>query len=289
MIMKNYLPKLLITGSDGQVGNALRSHENSHHFQIIPCNRELMDITHPDVIEQAIAKFSPDIIVNTAAYTAVDKAENDVDKAMLINHSGARHLATACKKHHIPLIHLSTDYIFDGEKSSPYLEDDAVKPINIYGESKWLGEQAVREQCEKYIILRVSAVFSKYGNNFLKTMLRLGNERKELNVVADQITSPTYAGNIATVIYSLAGNLKNWGTYHYCDAPLASWHQFASAIIKNANLPVEKINAITTAEYPTPAKRPAYSVLNCSKLKRDYGIHQADWTQAVATLTGKSS
>lgn len=292
--MKNYslkernlkhAPNVLITGSDGQLGNALRAHPAVGEFQITACGRSNMDITSAASINNAILQFSPDFIINTAAYTAVDKAEKEAELAMSINHIGAKYLAIACKKNQIPLIHLSTDYIFDGTKTSPYLEDDAATPVNLYGESKWLGEQAVREQCEQHIILRVSGVFSEYGSNFMKTILRLAAERKELNIVADQITCPTYAGNIASVIYSIIKKQTHkWGTYHYCDSPPVSWHQFADAIIHQAKphhaLIVEKINAITTAEYPTLAKRPAYSVLDCSKIKKEYGIQQTEWMSA---------
>jgi dTDP-4-dehydrorhamnose reductase len=284
--MKSYFPKILITGCNGQIGSALESHPHADNFHVIACDRTALDITQPISIHDAITQFTPDIIINTAAYTAVDKAESDEEAAMLINHLGAKNLAMACTQHHIPLIHLSTDYIFDGNKSSPYLEHDTANPLNVYGKSKWLGEQAVREHCREHIILRVSAVFSEYGRNFMQTVLRLGSERKELNIVADQMTCPTYAGNIAGVIYTLCENLKSFGTYHYCDAPSASWHEFASAIIEKAALPVEKIHAITTSEYKTPAKRPLYSVLDCSKLKLDYGIQQAEWMQEIERCVG---
>ena len=219
-------PKILITGSDGQVGSALRAHVAAKNFHLIACNRENMDITNPVSIQQAISQFSPDIIINTAAYTAVDKAETHIEEVMQVNHIGTEHLAIACKRNNIPLIHLSTDYVFDGSNTLPYRENDTANPINVYGKSKWLGEQSIREHCEQHIILRVSGVFSEYGNNFMKTILRLANERKELNIIADQITCPTYASHIANVIYSLIPNLHTWGTYHYCDAPAVSWHEF---------------------------------------------------------------
>jgi len=283
--MKNYLRNILITGSDGQLGNALRAHAGASDFHITACNRDNMNITDMDSIHKAITQFAPDVIINTAAYTAVDKAEKEINQALSVNHLGTQYLAQACAKHKIPLIHVSTDYVFDGTKTSPYLEEDAVNPVNLYGESKYLGEQAVREYCEQYIILRVSGVFSEYGHNFAKTILRLASERTELNIVADQFTCPTYAGNIASVIYSLIKQPLISGIYHYCDNPPVSWHEFATAIIQQAKeqrtLLVEKINAITTAEYPTLAKRPVYSVLDCNKIKRDYGITQAEWLNAI--------
>lgn len=283
--MKNYLPKVLITGCDGQLGQALRAHHSACEFNIIACNRHDMDITEVTSISNAIVRHSPDFIVNTAAYTAVDQAEKEHEQALLINHLAAKYLAIACHQHQIPLIHLSTDYIFDGTKTFAYKEDDLANPINFYGKSKWLGEQAVREHLAQHIILRVSAVFSEYGNNFLKTILRLAHERETLNIVADQITCPTYAGNIAKVIYSLIKQTPTFGTYHYCDAPPVSWYEFADAIIEQAKLKqtlfLKKINAITTAEYSTLAKRPAYSVLDCSKIKRVCGIEQAEWSERL--------
>lgn len=289
--MTAYLPKILITGSDGQVGTAICTHANNKDFQLIACNKNVMDITQPASIEQAIKQFSPDIIINTAAYTAVDKAEKDSESALLVNHLGAKYLAIACNKNKIPLLHFSTDYIFDGTKTLPYHEIDAANPLNVYGNSKWLGEEMVREHCEQHIILRVSGVFSEYKNNFVKTILRLAQEKKELNIVSDQITNPTYAGHIASVTYSLIKNLHTFGTYHYCDQPSVSWYEFATNIIENARLhqplSIEKIHPILAAEYKTEAKRPAYSVLACNKIRQDYGILQTSWETAISHLTRK--
>lgn len=289
--MKNYLPNILITGGNGQVATALHQHKLARELQITACTREEMDICDITSIQHALTNFNPDIIINTAAYTAVDMAEQETETCLRTNHMGAKHLAIACKKQQIPLIHLSTDYIFDGTKNFPYREDDAATPINFYGKSKWLGEQAVREHSEQHIILRVSGVFGEHGNNFLKTMLRLAKEKKELRIVADQITCPTYAGDIAGAIFTLLKQELRWGTYHYCSAPPASWHQFATAIIHAAqhqhSILTEEIKAITTAEYPTAAKRPAYSVMDCSKIKNDYGITQPSWLDAVRGALAK--
>jgi dTDP-4-dehydrorhamnose reductase len=345
VLMKNYFSKILIAGSDGQIGNALRAHAAGNEFKLIACGRQEMNITDINNIRDALKKFSPDIVINAAAYTAVDKAEKDGEReqALLVNHLGTRNLAIACREHSLPLIHLSTDYIFDGRKKSPYQENDLAQAINYYGESKWLGEEALRQEWEEHIILRISAVFSEYGNNFLKTILRLASERKELNVVADQITCPSYAGNIAGVIFAVVkqvlgsqaqashpdfrgndkivayGNNKSphtkWGTYHYCDKHPVSWHGFAEAIVltlqhsldpavkledeslssvaRNDNIAAQanntatKINAITTAEYPTPARRPLYSVLDCSKLENDYGIQQMAWMPSLNAIIKK--
>lgn len=289
--MSNYTPKILITGGDGQLACALRNHLLAHEFQITACSRAEIDITKLSSVKKAIDHYSPDILINTAAYTGVDKAEHEIEQAMGVNHLGAQNLAIACEKYQIPLIHLSTDYIFDGTKTCSYLEDDKANPINIYGKSKWLGEQAVREQCEQHIILRVSGVFGEYGNNFLKTMLHLALKRKELCVVDDQITCQTYTGDIAGALYAIVKNPHHWGTYHYCSADSFSWHQFAMAIIEEAKkhrkFQVEKIQAITTAEYPAAVKRPAYSVLDCGRIKKDYEIRQPLLRTAIEkTLAG---
>ncbi|WP_172622786.1 dTDP-4-dehydrorhamnose reductase [Aquicella siphonis] len=285
--MQNYSLKILVTGGAGQLANALRAYQHTR-FHLVAATRSDLDITQEASIQKAISRHKPDLIVNAAAYTAVDKAEQEQDAAMRVNHLGAQNIAAACRKNRIPLIHLSTDYLFDGHSKTPYREEDTCHPLNIYGKSKWLGEQAVREQCEEHVILRVSAVFSEFGHNFLKTMLRLAAERDELRVIADQVTCPTYAGHIAKVIYDLADKSSPWGTYHYCDTAPVSWHQFASVIIQEANrhkkLRVTKIHPVPAAEYHTPAMRPAFSVLDCHKIASDYQITQAAWMDAVKKI-----
>lgn len=286
--MNNYLPKLLITGGNGQLACALRNHPLAHAMHISTCLHSEMDITDSSSVTRAIANYHPDIIINTAAYTAVDKAEQEKDQALRVNYLGVKQLAIACHEKHIVLIHLSTDYVFDGTSITPYRENDTTNPINFYGKSKCLGEEAIREHCEQHIILRVSAVFSEYGTNFLKTILRIGQERNELRIVADQITCPTYAGDIAGILFTLAKKQPQWGTYHYCSNEPVSWHAFAVAIIEEAKkhkaLPVENIIAITTAGYPTLAKRPAYSVLNCSKIEKEAGITSSSWKPTLTSI-----
>lgn len=282
--------KLLITGGQGQLAQALANHARAAEFNLILGSHADLDISSVASIKQAVSKYQPDIIVNTAAFTAVDKAESEIEPAAQANYQGPLNLATLCKKEQIPLIHLSTDYVFDGKNSVPYHEEDSATPINFYGKSKLLGELAIREQLEQHIILRVSGVFSEYGNNFYKTILRLAKEKKELRIVADQITCPTYAGHIAEVIFTLAKNKRHWGVYHYCDAEPVSWFTFAEKIITKARevmpLHVETVSAIAAADYPTPAKRPAYSVLDCSLLERDYGIKQQRWETSLDKLLG---
>lgn len=286
-----YLPNVLITGAQGQLGMALQHHPLAKQMNLHALNRQQLDITHFASIEHAINTIKPDVIINSAAYTAVDKAESEYELALQINAKGAQQLAQACEAHHIPFIHISTDYIFDGNKPLPYKEKDPAHPVNRYGESKWQGEQAVREACEKHLILRVSGVFSEYGQNFFKTMLRLAKERKELRIVADQITCPTYAGDIAETLYKLIQEPK-WGTYHYCNQEATSWFHFASHIIETARqyqpLQVENIIPIPASEYVTPAKRPAYSVLDCEKIKQDAGITQKPWKAAVQSILSRN-
>ena len=274
----NSLFNVLITGGDGQVAQAIRQHPFSPHLNLTACTRTDLDITLTASIDQAIEKFKPSVIINTAAFTAVDKAEQEKEKALLVNNTGALNLALACKQHDIQLIHLSTDYIFDGEKSTGYQEDDTPNPINIYGLSKWQGEEAIRNHCEKYFILRVSGIFSAYGNNFYNTMQRLAKTQPEIRVVADQVTCPTSADDIASVLLALATKHEHFGTYHFCSTPPVSWHGFAETVLQ------KPIKAISTAEYPTAAKRPAYSVLNCHKIESVFGIKQPSWEHAIWEL-----
>jgi len=277
--MKNSSPKLLVTGGNGQLAQALAKHSN---IQALP--KDVLNITDACSIEQAIKHYTPDMIINAAAYTAVDKAETEKELALQINHLGAKNLAIACQEQHIPLLHVSTDYVFDGKANRPYSENDSIHPINFYGESKWLGEQAVREHCEQHYIIRVSGIYSDHGQNFFKTMIRLAKERKELNIVSDQITCPTHADDIANAIITLSNHRDHHGTYHFCSTPPLSWFEFASEIIEHARkqhtLAVQAINAISSADYITPAKRPAYSVLSCEKIKANFGIEQPIRTYA---------
>lgn len=280
--------KILITGANGQLASALSHHTLAKEFDLILCDKNQLDITDIASVSNAMLTHKPDIVVNTAAYTAVDKAEQDQELAFKVNCKGAENLAVVCHANDIPLIHISTDYIFDGQKGHAYGENDASHPINYYGESKWQGEVAVRANCEKHIILRVSSVFSEFGHNFYKTILRLANERKDLRVVSDQISCPTYAGDIAGAIFQIIKSEKKWSTYHFCSALPVSWHGFASAIVNAAkektDLMVEEVEAIPTSAYPTPAKRPAFSVLDCRKIMSDYQIEQPSWEDAIRKL-----
>lgn len=280
--MNTYSPKVLIAGCNGQVGTALLHHPQAAKCKITACTHTQLDITNQASIEAVISATSPAIIINAAAYTAVDKAEEERDCAIKVNHLGAENLAIAAQRHAIKLIHLSTDYVFDGQKQFPYLENDLTNPINFYGESKQLGEEAVHRACENHLILRVSGIFSEYGHNFFKTILRLSKEQKALRIVNDQITCPTDASDIAAMLYTLINHQDIFGTYHYCSKNPVSWYEFAKAI-----LPHHEITAISTKDYKTAAKRPAYSVLDCSKIKNELNIQQPSWEQAVRKICSK--
>lgn len=282
--MTVFLPKLLITGANGQLGSALVQHPLASSFQLIPCTRDMLDLTHMESIHAALKQHRPDFVVNAAAYTAVDKAESEPDLAQASNHDAVKQLAIACREYSVPLLHVSTDYVFDGNSETSYSENDTAHPINVYGLSKWQGENAVRQEYDDHIILRVSAVFSEYGHNFLKTIQRLSQERTELKIVDDQISCPTYAGDIASAIFAMVKN-PHWGTYHFCGDKAVSWYDFACFILdeqqKQYGNSMPKMLPIPSSEYPTPAKRPLNSILNCLKFKQTYPEIGADWQMGV--------
>ena len=279
--------RVVVTGAGGQVGSYLcaqglelgnKMHGFSHHE---------LDISDAKAVENVIALIEPDVVVNAAAFTAVDKAEQEQRPAYAVNRDGAAHLAGACKGAGIPLIHISTDYVFDGQEARAYTEDDPISPLDVYGRSKAEGEAAVRNMCDTYIILRTAWVFSATGSNFVKTMVKLASERDILRVVADQKGCPTYAGDIADAILDMLPQLGNgkWGTYHYCGTPEVSWHGFAEAIVEEAHklmaVSARQIEAISTRDYPTAARRPANSVLDCSRIEKIFGIRQRSWREAL--------
>jgi dTDP-4-dehydrorhamnose reductase len=283
--MKNNAIKVLITGGFGQLASALKQQQLADTFQLFPYTSQALDITQAIQIEHIVKQIQPDVIINAAAYTAVDQAEDEKQKALQVNCDGVKNLAQAAAKHQIPLVHISTDYIFDGKSNTPYRENDLANPINHYGKSKWLGEQAIREYCENHIILRVSGVFSEFGHNFLKSILRLAKERESLRIVADQTTCPTYASDIANVIYALITKSMR-GTYHYCSQTPTTWHEFATAIIEQAKhthtLAVKEIIPIAAADYATKAIRPMYSVLDSSNCCHALGITQSHWQNGIS-------
>ena len=282
--------KILVLGCKGQLGRCLNDQLKSTDHEVIYTSREQIDISDFEVTKSKILEVSPNLIINATAYTAVDKAEEDQKTANLINHLAVKNIADICNQLECWLIHVSTDYVFDGNSKVPYKEDDQTNAQGAYGETKLKGELAIQSSGCKHIIIRTAWVFSEYGNNFLKTMLRLGAERDELSIVGDQIGCPTYAQDIAKAIVVIMRRLKSEGniigTYHYVGEVGCSWADFAEDIFKEAikqgiikNKP--KIIKISTSEFPTLAKRPMQSKLDCSKFKSTFGINQSNYADSI--------
>jgi dTDP-4-dehydrorhamnose reductase len=251
---------------------------------------ERADFDAPDALPALVARIAPDVVVNAAAHTAVDRAENEAEVAFRANARAPQALAAACAEHDALLLHYSTDYVFDGRGTRPYREDDATAPLGVYGASKRAGEQAVRDSGARHLIFRTAWVYAAHGSNFLRTMLRLAGERDELRVVADQVGAPTPAALIADVTARvLAQAPSRSGTWHLTATGATSWHGFAEAIVAGAHARgllarMPRVLPIATADYPTPAARPAYSVLDCSALQRDFGVELPDWRTGLATV-----
>jgi len=282
---------VLITGSNGQVGHEIRDFIlNDEYvisdFEFYFTNRKILDITDRDAVEAFCITNNIEVIVNCAAYTAVDKAEEDVVTADRVNHLAVKNLAQIAKEKHIKLIHTSTDYVFDGKNYKPYVETDSTSPVSVYGQTKLDGEKAMQEiNPENSIIIRTSWVYSSYGANFVKTMLRLGKERDSLGVIFDQVGTPTYAGDLAQTILEIIPKIENEEVeiYHYSNEGVLSWYDFAKEIMRMSSLECQ-INAIETKEYPTPATRPHYSLLNKSKIKKEYNIVIPYWKDSLYTF-----
>lgn len=278
--------RVLITGARGQVGQELML-SAPHDWQVSGFGSSELDISDAQQVRAVLQSLQPQLIINAAAYTAVDKAETDSQRAHAVNHLGAENLAKAAQQVDCPLLHISTDYVFAGQHAKPYTEEDVPAPSSVYGASKWLGEQAITTCCKRHIILRTSWVFGLHGNNFVKTMLRLGQERDTLSIVSDQVGGPTSARSIAHALWQIAEQYKNsgnsiWGTYHFSGAPTCSWYDFANEIFTQASALklIERsptLKPINTSDYPTPAQRPAYSVLDNSKISQQLKIAQSDW------------
>ncbi|MEN8257358.1 MAG: dTDP-4-dehydrorhamnose reductase [Thermodesulfobacteriota bacterium] len=284
--------KILVTGINGQVGWELRRQGEERGVEILGFDHAALDITNRLAVIEIVAASGAALVINCAAYTAVDQAEEEEEKAYAVNRDGPAWLAEACNGNQIPLIHLSTDYVFDGTADRPYSEEDAVSPLGVYGSSKEAGEQEVRARLAEHLILRTSWVYGVHGHNFVKTMLRLAKEHKELRVVADQWGCPTSAADLAGVLLDLAAKIKigphYWGTYHCCGATATSWHGFAETLFGlgqgKISHQVEKVIALTSEQYPTPAKRPASSVLDCQKLADDYQIRMPELPESLGQL-----
>ncbi len=299
--------KYLITGASGQVGNALCDYLGS---SAVALDRAEMDLSQPETLAEKLEKYKPEAIINTAAYTAVDKAESEEAYARAINADAVRELARYAFAHNIPLIHYSTDYVFPGTGVKPWKEDDITAPQNAYGRTKLAGEQAIMEEADSltslhphtptpsYLIFRTSWVYAAAGHNFVNTMLRLGKEREVISVVNDQIGAPTFAGDIASATLAAlekARGMKHFpsGIYHLVNAGEVSWHGFAEEIFRKvlamgAELAVHEVKYLRSSDYPTPAARPLNSRLDCAKLKATFGIALPDWRDALARcLEGK--
>ena len=279
---------ILVTGSNGQLGKEIQKFAGSWDYRFFYTDIEELDLRDRKGVINFFNQNKINVCINCAAYTAVDKAESEIELAMDINASTVKNLALSCSEQNAILVHISTDYVFDGLNSVPYLEGDSPKPVNVYGRSKLEGELMAGKIHDKSIIIRTSWLYSMHGVNFLKTMLRLGREKKNLEVVFDQIGSPTYAGDLAQIILQLIKvilddqfNPSYFGTYHYTNEGIASWYDFAHEIFRILNIPVD-IEPVNSSRFPTPAKRPSYSVLNKSKIKSTFNITIPHWKDSLS-------
>ena len=286
--------KILLAGGSGQLAQELQQILLSSG-EVIAVDRTRIDLSQPESIRQAMAQIQPDLVVNAAAYTAVDKAENEPELAHAVNGIAPGIFAEECEKRGASLIHFSTDYVFDGSRGSAYLETDITNPLGTYGKSKLAGEEAIRNAVNRHIIIRTAWVYGNGGKgNFVKTMLRLGKEREEIRVVADQIGSPTWTGDLAAAVSQIIPQIKPeiFGTYQYTNSGVCSWYDFAIAIFEEAEklgfpLKVQRVIPITTAEYPTPAKRPAFSVLSTVKISALLGTYPPHWRQGLRQMLAR--
>lgn len=281
---------VLVTGSAGQLGQSLQFiAPNYPKIQFVFYTSKELDITNLGQCRLIFSKHQPDFCINAAAYTAVDKAESEPEKAYLINVIGAKNLAEVCKEQHTVLLHISTDFVFDGEKKVPYTETDLPNPTGIYGQTKLEGEKAIQNTWEKHFIIRTSWVYSPFGNNFMKTMLRLASERDSLSVVNDQIGTPTNAVDLAAALVQiiLSDNLQktrnNYGIYNFSNEGQCSWYEFAKRIFEINNISINLL-PIPTSSFPTPAKRPVFSVLDKTKIKSTFGLAINNWEESLQQL-----
>ena len=286
--------RILVCGANGQVGHELVDRASANGLEALGMTRGQLDITQADQIAAVMRQFKPGLIINAAAYTHVDNAESQSEQAYAVNREGAARLAEAAQQAAIPLFHISTDYVFSGDAHEAYKEVDKVAPGGVYGASKLAGEQAIRACSDEHLILRTSWVYGVHGHNFVKTMLRLGKQRDALSVVADQHGCPTQAGSIADALLALArrydreGTLA-WGLYHYSGRSPCTWHDFAVEIFRQAVgkgllAKQPEVSSISTAQYPTPARRPSWSVLDCSKFETTFGIPMMDWRDDLSVV-----
>ncbi|WP_370390794.1 dTDP-4-dehydrorhamnose reductase [uncultured Winogradskyella sp.] len=275
---------IAVTGQKGQLGSEFKVLAKDYpQYQFLFTDKTDLDITNKDAVDAYFKNHSLDVLINCAAYTAVDKAESESERAEAINHLAVRYLAEACKVHGVKMVHISTDYVFDGKASRPYKELDSPNPQGVYGQSKYAGEQALKRvnpfgSC----IIRTSWLYSSFGHNFVKTMLCLGREREAIKVVSDQLGSPTYAADLAEAIMAIIPQLKNSTveTYHYANSGYCSWYEFATTIFDMKAIACD-ITPIKTSEYPTDAQRPKYSVLDTSKIQKTFGLGISNWQTSL--------
>lgn len=288
--------KVLVTGREGQLARGLLEAGEGTGIQVVAIGRPELDLTDETSVAAAVARERPHVVVNTAAYTAVDKAESEPSVAHAVNALGAEYVARACAAHSIPIIHISTDYVFDGAADRPYLEDDPTGPINVYGQTKLEGEQHVAKACARHLILRTAWVHSPWGANFVKTMLRLATTRPSIGVVDDQKGSPTYAPHLAATVLAIVARVAadpagvRWGVYHAVGGGETTWFGFAREVFRRASeqgLPAADVAAIAAAAYPTPAQRPANSRLNCDRLRLLLGLEMPDWRDGVENCVAR--
>jgi len=281
--------KILITGCNGQLGSELKQICPAH-MQVTYTDYQQLDITNEDTVLSFVEALKPDVVINAAAYTAVDKAESDKETAYAVNAASVGYLAKACAQINARFIHISTDFIFDGCKTAPYLPGDVANPISVYGETKYQGEQLLQQEMQdNFAIVRTSWVYSNHGNNFVHTMLRLMAEKPQLGIINDQLGAPTWAHNLAEICWLLAEKNDVNGIFHYSDDAHISWHDFAQEIQKQgiekglltATIPV---NGIPTSDYPTPAKRPAFSVMDSSALLTQLSLEKRDWKASLSNM-----
>jgi len=275
--------KVLVTGAKGQLALTLKElyKEKESELDLVFVSKQELNINNEDAVNYFFRKNKFDYCINCAAYTAVDSAENDQEKAKNINTLGPKNLAVACRKNNISLIHISTDYVFDGNKPEPYNESDQTNPLSVYGMTKLKGEELIAEHLVEHFIIRTSWLYSEHGNNFMKTMICLSQDRELLSVVEDQIGTPTYAKDLASVIFKIIiTNNKAYGLYHYSNEGIASWYDFAKAIFEETNTKI-KLLPIKSESYPTPAKRPNFSVLDKTKIKTNLQIEIPYWRDSL--------
>jgi dTDP-4-dehydrorhamnose reductase len=285
---------VLVTGANGQLGQAIQSIVGKYpSIDFVFCTSSELNITDKNNCESVFEKYNPNFCINAAAYTAVDKAETETEQAVAINVTGAQNLAEVCKTHNTILLHVSTDFVFDGLATKPYSEEDLPNPTGVYGQTKLDGEKAIQQSWEKHFIIRTSWVYSKFANNFMKTMLRLASERDSLSVVSDQIGTPTNAVDLAEALLKIITSCETesvrlsgvefFGIYNFSNEGHCSWYDFAAAIFRENNISIN-LNPIPSSAYPTPAKRPAYSVLDKSKIKKTFGIEIKNWEESLKTI-----